>query len=290
MDAGFGNIIDDKGMFWHNGGNVGFRSQRSDLGRSHAREGSSERYERKFGDQRAAPHQLPTLAVHNVSGATASESIALSTLMTISDPNGVGYQKLELWDTNGTSTRGQFVVNGTPQSGGHEIDVAPTDVSNTVFDVGSTGATDTLWARLLQDNGTLTAWQQFTVKDPITVAAHTTVEISSGYAGQLSFAADTGSLKLDNSATFAGTVAGMMGHDTIDFADIDPTKVQAPSYSGDASGGTLSVTDGSHSANIALLGNYMAASFAPSSDGHGGTSVVDHASTDQTLLMAQPQY
>ena len=26
VDAGFGNIIDDKGMFWHNGGNVGFRS------------------------------------------------------------------------------------------------------------------------------------------------------------------------------------------------------------------------------------------------------------------------
>jgi len=26
VDAGLGTIIDDKGMFWHNGGNVGFRS------------------------------------------------------------------------------------------------------------------------------------------------------------------------------------------------------------------------------------------------------------------------
>jgi hypothetical protein len=32
-------------------------------------------------------------------------------------------------------------------------------------------------------NGTLTAWQQFTVKDPITIAAGTTIEISSAYAG-----------------------------------------------------------------------------------------------------------
>jgi hypothetical protein len=37
----------------------------------------------------------------------------------------------------------------------------------------------------------------------------------------------------------------------IDFTDIDPTKVQTPSYSGNSSGGTLNVTDGTHSANIA---------------------------------------
>jgi hypothetical protein len=80
-----------------------------------------------------------------------------------------------------------------------------------------------------------------------------------------------------NSSSFAGTVAGMIGHDAIDFADIDPTKVQQPNYSGDASGGTLRVTDGVHAANIALLGNYLASSFATSSDGHGGTLVSDPA-------------
>jgi hypothetical protein len=35
------------------------------------------------------------------------------------------------------------------------------------------------------------------------------------------------------------------------------------------------VTDGTHAANIALLGNYMASVFVAGSDGHGGTSVVD---------------
>ena len=65
----------------------------------------------------------------------------------------------------------------------------------------------------------------------------------------------------------------MTGQDTIDFANIDPTKVQPPSY--DPASGTLHVTDGAHSADIALIGNYMASVFVPSNDGQGGTSVVD---------------
>jgi hypothetical protein len=53
--------------------------------------------------------------------------------------------------------------------------------------------------------------------------------------------------------------------------------VQPPSYAGDASGGTLNVSDGTHSANIALLGNYFASTFTATSDGHGGTAVTDPA-------------
>ena len=35
------------------------------------------------------------------------------------------------------------------------------------------------------------------------------------------------------------------------------------------------MTDGRHTANIALLGNYMASVFVAGSDGHGGSNVVD---------------
>jgi hypothetical protein len=234
--------------------------------------------------------RLPTLAVHDFSGATAGQTIGISTLVSITDPDSVSFQKLELWDSNGTSANGQFVLNGAPQTGGHEIDVAPTDVAHTVFNVGITGATDTLWARLLQDNGGLTAWQQFTVKDPTTVARGAVVEISSAYAGAVTFAGNTGTLLLDNSASFTGTVAGMSGNDAIDFADIDPTKVQQPTFNGNSSGGTLSVTDGAHTANIALLGDYLASTFAASSDGHGGTNIIEHAPIGQTSLVAQSQH
>ena len=76
--------------------------------------------------------------------------------------------------------------------------------------------------------------------------------------------------------------------DTIDFADIDPTKVQQPTYSGTASGGILTVTDGSHTANVALLGNYMASTFVTSSDGHGGTNVVNPSAAETSLTVSPP--
>ncbi len=115
----------------------------------------------------------PTLAVHDDSGVVGGQTVALSSLVTIADPGAVGYQKLELWDSNGTAAGGQFMVNGVAQTGGHEIDVAPANVANTVFDAGTAGGTDTLWARLLQNDGTQTDWQLFTVTVPApTLAVH----------------------------------------------------------------------------------------------------------------------
>jgi hypothetical protein len=51
-------------------------------------------------------------------------------------------------------------------------------------------------------------------------------------------------------------------------------------------GGTLTVSDGRHAASVALLGNYMAGSFAAMGDGHGGTLVVEAQQADQQLLLA----
>jgi hypothetical protein len=70
-------------------------------------------------------------------------------------------------------------------------------------------------------------------------------------------------------------VAGMTGQDTLDLVDINFATVGTPTFNGTSTGGVLTVSDGSHTANIALLGNYIASSFAVSSDGHGGTLVVD---------------
>jgi len=95
----------------------------------------------------------------------------------------------------------------------------------------------------------------------------------SSFAGVVAFTGSSGTLLLDHSSDFSGTVAGMSGQDTIDFSDIDFTTPQARSYSGTNSGGTLTISDGSHTANIALIGNYLASTFVASSDGHGGTSV-----------------
>jgi ribosomal protein L6P/L9E len=327
--------------------------------------------------------QLPTLAVSSSSGATRGQTIGLSSLVSILDPDHVGYTQLELWDSNGTIAGGQFVVNGNAQTGGHEIDVTPANLASTVFDVGTAGGTDTLWAQLdvggklsgweeftvaapidtgpvvtpvsstknsvqgqsfaasslftysdpvgsvaveydfwdtgsggghfvlnstplsaNQDNiitaaqlsqltyqvgsGTDTLWvrandgavwgawsQSFTISDPSTISAGETLDLASAFAGNVTFTGPTGTLKLDNSSSFSGTVSGLAGHDMIDFADMLFATVEPPSFSGNSQGGTLTVTDGSHTANLALLGNYLASTFVASSDGHGGTNIID---------------
>jgi hypothetical protein len=66
-------------------------------------------------------------------------------------------------------------------------------------------------------------------------------------------------------------------------------KGAAPTYSGDASIGALNVTDDTHSARIALLGNYPS-TFVASSDGHGGTSVSDPAALGGAQPLVTPSH
>jgi len=111
---------------------------------------------------------------------------------------------------------------------------------------------------------------------PATVGAGATAELTSTYSGTVSFAGPTGTLKIDHSSGFNGKIAGQLAiGDVIDLADISAGANALIGYSGGNSPGTLTVSDGTHTANIALLGNYSLANFIASSDGHGGTSVVD---------------
>jgi hypothetical protein len=112
--------------------------------------------------------------------------------------------------------------------------------------------------------------------DPSTIGAGATLELPSAYSGTVSFAGATGTLKIDNSSSFSGKIAGQLAiGDVIDLADITAGANATIAYSGNNSPGTLTVSDGTHTASIALLGNYSLANFTASSDGHGGTSVVD---------------
>jgi hypothetical protein len=86
-------------------------------------------------------------------------------------------------------------------------------------------------------------------------------------------------LVLDGATSFHGVVAGFGNNDDpdrIDLVDIafgTAGKKGPLSYNGNLLGGTLTVTDGVRTANIALLGQYTASEFALSNDGHGGTLI-----------------
>ena len=49
---------------------------------------------------------------------------------------------------------------------------------------------------------------------------------------------------------------------------------------GNTEGGTLTVTNGTQTANIALVGDYLSSYWTVSSDGNGGTIVVDPTSSN----------
>jgi hypothetical protein len=78
---------------------------------------------------------------------------------------------------------------------------------------------------------------------------------------------------------------GPLGND-LDLADIafGGTTTLGYTPNNTNTGGMLSVSDGTHTANLAFLGNYMAANFAIAGDGHGGTLVTDGPPNQQQLL------
>lgn len=82
-----------------------------------------------------------------------------------------------------------------------------------------------------------------------------------------------GTLKLDVSANYTGTVSGLNAGDALDFADvlsgIDTTLVFAANA--DNTGGLLTLSDGVQTASVKLQGQYTTAEFQMSADLLGGT-------------------
>jgi hypothetical protein len=120
---------------------------------------------------------------------------------------------------------------------------------------------------------------------PHTIADGATLEIADGASGKITFAGAAGTLQLDNPWAFSGKVAGFGGQDQIDLVDVSFGAQTTLGYARNGStGGELKVSDGIHSASIALLGNYMASTFATASDGHGGTLISEAPHAQQGLL------
>jgi hypothetical protein len=124
------------------------------------------------------------------------------------------------------------------------------------------------------------------------ISGSSNLEFGAASDAQVSFdTGATGTLKLDQSGAFTGTVAGFTGYDAIDLADLVDSGQATIGYAANAgnSGGTLTLGDPAqtHSVSLALLGQYAAAAdFAVASDGHGGTLVTLADSSQNHTLMA----
>ena len=75
--------------------------------------------------------------------------------------------------------------------------------------------------------------------------------------------------------TFRGKIAGFDSpSETIDLTAVNFASATL-GYVGNSLSGTLTVTDGTNTARLVMLGSYVAANFHLATDGHGGTLVSD---------------
>ncbi|MBR1245105.1 adhesin, partial [Bradyrhizobium sp. AUGA SZCCT0274] len=101
-----------------------------------------------------------------------------------------------------------------------------------------------------------------------------TIEFEAASSVNVTFAAEaTGTLKLGDSFDFSGMVSGFNGDDQIDLLDVTFGEGTSVSYveNLEETGGTLTVSDGVHTANISLLGDYSADGFMFAADATTGT-------------------
>ena len=127
-----------------------------------------------------------------------------------------------------------------------------------------------------------------------------TLELASGALTSgttVSFTIAGGDLQLDASQSFEGLIADFASPhgvtEEIDLRDIgfgSNTKLSFKE-TGNHHSGTLTVTDGTHTATLTLLGQYAAGQFHLTSDGAGGTFVTDPLPTASyhSLELAPPQ-
>ncbi|HET8997172.1 MAG TPA: hypothetical protein VFN42_10945, partial [Acetobacteraceae bacterium] len=87
-----------------------------------------------------------------------------------------------------------------------------------------------------------------------------------GAGETLRFLGGGGTLAIDQTGPFAMPVAGFVAGDVLDLTALD----FAAGPSARLSGGTLTVSDGTHSAMLSLIGSYAASGFQLTGDAHGG--------------------
>ena len=146
---------------------------------------------------------------------------------------------------------------------------------NTAGPIQNTGLLRSLGA------GALTVANALTGQGAIEIGGSGTITLAAAVGAQQAVRFDagaTGTLVLQDSQDFAGTIVGLAADksNAIDLADIRASTA-AYSYAGSATAGTLTVSDGTRTATLHLLGDYTHSTFALSQDAGTGTLVRDPA-------------
>jgi len=86
----------------------------------------------------ATPYTAPTVNTNDVN-TTAAQTLALSSLMSVNDPDGDSMTRYQLWDSSRDPSSGHWQVNGVAQAAGTVIDITAAQFAQTSFVTGTLG-------------------------------------------------------------------------------------------------------------------------------------------------------
>jgi hypothetical protein len=114
-----------------------------------------------------------------------------------------------------------------------------------------------------------------------TISGTSVLEFNAASDAKVTFAAgSTGELLLLNSSGFAGSITGFTGTGTgtpatSDKLDLRDISFSSTKFNASYANNVLTVTDGTHTANLDMVGAYTLSNFHFAADGSGGTLVTD---------------
>ncbi|GIQ77045.1 hypothetical protein [Bradyrhizobium sp. RD5-C2] len=90
--------------------------------------------------------------------ATANQSVAASSLFSVTDADGDSIPQYQVWDSTPSASSGHWSIGGTAQPVNTAINVSAAQLASTTFDGGT--VSDDLWVRA-NDGMIWSAWQEF---------------------------------------------------------------------------------------------------------------------------------
>ena len=212
--------------------------------------------------------------LNRIVGATATT--ILSNQSTIAGAGHLGLGKLTLINgadgvIDATGTNALILNTGTIQiTNAGTIEAAGSGGASILSAINNTGLLETA-------GGTLTVQGAVSGAGSAVIAGGA-IDFTAAFSQAVDFTRGLGKLQLTHSQTYHAAVTGFStsGGAALDLVDIGFVSAGEATFSGSVASGVLTVTDGSHVARIALIGNFIDSTFTASSDGHGGTIVVDH--------------
>jgi Tryptophan-rich Synechocystis species C-terminal domain len=111
---------------------------------------------------------------------------------------------------------------------------------------------------------------------PIEIGTGATLILAEPNSASVIFASASGTLQLAQPSTFTGQISNFAGNGTLTGSDhIDLQGINYVTVQDSYTAGALTVTDGTHTATLNFNGSYVLANFILSSDGSGGTLIID---------------